>query len=105
MRIARPPDGKLLVLERRFSWAGGLAMRIRSVPFAMIKPGAQVDGPELIFADMGSQVDNMEGLSAGGGGWGGVGVRVSWEGKFCGGQGRLLVGLVGVGWGRGKGGD
>lgn len=60
---AATPDGKLLVLERRFSWTGGLAMRIRSVPFAMIKPGALVDGPELIFADMGSQVDNMEGLS------------------------------------------
>ena len=60
---AATPDGKLLVLERRFSWAGGLAMRIRSVPFAVIKPGALVDGPELIFADMGSQVDNMEGLS------------------------------------------
>jgi len=29
----------------------------------MIKPGALVGGPELIFADMGSQVDNMEGLS------------------------------------------
>jgi hypothetical protein len=60
---AATPDGKLLVLERRFSWARGLAMRIRSVPFAAIKPGALVDGPELIFADMGSQVDNMEGLS------------------------------------------
>ncbi len=60
---AATPDGKLLVLERRFSWARGLAMRIRSVPFAMIKPGALVDGPELIVADMSSQVDNMEGLS------------------------------------------
>ena len=31
---AATPDGKLLVLERRFSWARGLAMRIRSVPLA-----------------------------------------------------------------------
>jgi hypothetical protein len=60
---AATPDGRLLVLERRFSWARGLAVRIRSVSFAAIKPGALVDGPELIFADMGSQVDNMEGLS------------------------------------------
>ena len=60
---AATPDGKLLVLERRFTWATGLAMRIRSVPFAAIKPGALVDGPELIVADMGSQIDNMEGLS------------------------------------------
>jgi hypothetical protein len=60
---AATPDGKLLVLERRFSWARGLAVRIRSVPFAAIKSGALVDGPELIFADMGFQIDNMEGLS------------------------------------------
>jgi len=57
------PGGKLLVLERRFSWTSGIAMRIRSVPLAAIKPGATVDGPELITADMGTQIDNMEGLS------------------------------------------
>ena len=50
---AATPDGKLLVLERRFSWTRGLAIRIRSVPLAAIKPGALVDGRELIFADMG----------------------------------------------------
>ena len=60
---AATPDGKLLVLERRFSWARGLAIRIRSVALAAIKPGTLVDGPELIFADMGMQIDNMEGLS------------------------------------------
>ncbi len=60
---AAAPDGNLLVLERRFSWARGIAMRIRSVPLASIKPGALVDGRELIFADMGHQIDNMEGLS------------------------------------------
>jgi hypothetical protein len=60
---ALTPNGKLLVLERRFSWTSGLAMRIRSVPLTSIKPGATVDGPELITADMGSQIDNMEGLS------------------------------------------
>jgi hypothetical protein len=57
------PGGKLLILERRFSWTSGIAMRIRSVPLASIKPGATIDGPELITADMGSQIDNMEGLS------------------------------------------
>jgi hypothetical protein len=60
---AATPDGNLLVLERRFSWVRGLAIRIRSVPLTTIKPGALVDGRELIFADMGSQIDNMEGLS------------------------------------------
>jgi hypothetical protein len=60
---AATPDGRLLVLERRFSWTRGIAMRIRSVPFSAIKPGALVDGPELIYADMGLQIDNMEALS------------------------------------------
>jgi hypothetical protein len=57
------PNGQLLVLERRFSWTRGVAMRIRSVPLSTVRPGALVDGTELIFADMGYQIDNMEGLS------------------------------------------
>jgi hypothetical protein len=57
------PGGKLLVLERRFSWTSGIAMRIRSVPLAAIKPNATVDGTELVTADLGYQIDNMEGLS------------------------------------------
>ena len=57
------PTGDLLLLERRFSWARGVAMRMRRIPLASIKPGALVDGPELVFADMSYQVDNMEGLS------------------------------------------
>ena len=38
-------------------------MRIRRVPLAALAPGATVDGPTLIDADMGYQIDNMEGLS------------------------------------------
>jgi hypothetical protein len=57
------PSGDLLILERRFSWWSGVAMRIRRIPLAAIAPGALVDGKELIFADMGYQIDNMEGLS------------------------------------------
>ena len=57
------PDNKLLVLERRFSWLRGIAVRIRSVPLADIKSGALVDGPELMFADMANQIDNMEALA------------------------------------------
>jgi hypothetical protein len=57
------PNGHLMVLERRFSWTRGIAMRIRSIPLETVKPGALVDGTELIFADMGYQIDNMEGLS------------------------------------------
>jgi hypothetical protein len=29
----------------------------------MLAPGATVDGTELMFADMGYQIDNLEGLS------------------------------------------
>jgi hypothetical protein len=60
---ATTPRGELLVLERRFSWTRGLAVRIRSIPLATVKPGAIVDGPELAFADTNYQIDNMEGLS------------------------------------------
>ena len=57
------PSGDLLLLERRFTWWTGVAMRIRRVPLAAIAPDARVDGAALVFADMGSQIDNMEGLS------------------------------------------
>jgi hypothetical protein len=57
------PNGDLLVLERRFSWLRGLAVRIRQIPLASLRPGATVDGPAIFFADLGQEVDNMEGLS------------------------------------------
>ena len=38
-------------------------MRIRRVPLASVVPGAVLDGTNLIHADMGYQIDNMEGLS------------------------------------------
>jgi hypothetical protein len=57
------PGGDLLVLERRYSPWRGVAMRMRRLPGAAIKPGALLDGPVLIEADMGYEIDNMEGLS------------------------------------------
>jgi hypothetical protein len=39
-------------------------MRLRRISMSDIAPGAVVDGPVLLFADMGYQIDNMEGLSA-----------------------------------------
>ena len=54
------PDGDLLLLERRFTMATGVAMRIRRIKSADIKPGATVDGLVLFEADMAYQVDNME---------------------------------------------
>jgi hypothetical protein len=57
------PRGDLLLLERRFSWARGVALRIRRLPLANLKTGAVLDGPQLIYADMGFQIDNMEGIA------------------------------------------
>jgi hypothetical protein len=59
--IMAPAD--LLLLERRYSLARGVAIRIRRIPLASIKEGALVDGTTLIEADLGYQIDNMEGLS------------------------------------------
>jgi hypothetical protein len=56
------PNGDLLLLERRFSFAEGLGMEIRRIKGDDIKPGAAVDGEILLQADMGYQIDNMEGL-------------------------------------------
>ncbi|MGE3147649.1 MAG: esterase-like activity of phytase family protein [Pseudorhodoplanes sp.] len=56
------PDADLLLLERRFNWRQGLAMRIRRIPLSQIRPGALIDGAVLIEADLGYQIDNMEGI-------------------------------------------
>ena len=60
---ALTPSGDLLILERRFTWWSGIAMRIRRIALAAIAPGALVDGEPLIVADMSLAIDNMEGLS------------------------------------------
>jgi hypothetical protein len=60
---ALTPSADLLLLERFFTWQKGVAMRIRRVPLAAVVPDALLDGPSLIRADMGYQIDNMEGLS------------------------------------------
>lgn len=57
------PNGDFLLLERRFSYLGGLGMRIRLLKGESLRPGAVVDGAVLLEADMGTHsVDNMEGL-------------------------------------------
>ena len=57
------PPSDLLLLERHFSPARGILMRIRRIPLAALKPGALVDGAQLITADLGFQIDNMEGIA------------------------------------------
>ncbi len=56
------PNGDLLLLERRFSFLGGLGMRIRRIKGDSIRAGAVVDGEVLLDADMSYAIDNMEGI-------------------------------------------
>ena len=57
-------SGDLLILERKFSWLGGIGIRIRRIALAQVAPGALVDGPTIFTADLGNEVDNMEGIDA-----------------------------------------
>jgi len=56
------PDGDLLILERKFSWLAGVGIRIRRIALTSIAPGAVVDGPSIFEADLGQEIDNMEGI-------------------------------------------
>jgi hypothetical protein len=58
------PSGDLLILERKFSWLGGIGIRIRRIALAQIAPGALVDGPAIFTADLADEIDNMEGIDA-----------------------------------------
>jgi hypothetical protein len=58
------PTGDLLVLERKFSWLAGLGIRIRRIALTSIAPGALVDGAVIFEADLGLEIDNMEGIDA-----------------------------------------
>ena len=58
------PSGDLLLLERKFSWLGGIGIRIRRVALASVAPGAVIDGPAIFNADLGHEIDNMEGIDA-----------------------------------------
>ena len=58
------PSGELLILERKFSWFTGVNIRIRSIALKSIAPNALVDGPAIFAADLGHEIDNMEGIDA-----------------------------------------
>lgn len=57
------PNGDLLLLERRVIMPFGVGMRLRRIAGDSIRPGALVDGPVVMQADMLNQIDNMEGLA------------------------------------------
>ncbi|MCL4767996.1 MAG: esterase-like activity of phytase family protein [Hyphomicrobiaceae bacterium] len=56
-------DGGLVVLERRFRWTEGVRMRVRQLGPGEISPGSVMKGEVLLEADMGYQIDNMEGVA------------------------------------------
>ncbi len=57
------PDGDLVTLERRYTPARGVGMRLRRFAAHDLIAGARLDGEVLIEAGMASQIDNMEGLA------------------------------------------
>jgi len=57
-------SGELLVLERKFSLLAGVGIRIRRIALKSVVPGAVVDGPSIFEADLGNEIDNMEGIDA-----------------------------------------
>jgi hypothetical protein len=57
-------SGDLLILERKFSLLTGVGIRIRRIALKSIQRGATVDGPSIFEADLGHEVDNMEGIDA-----------------------------------------
>jgi hypothetical protein len=57
-------SGDLLVLERKFSWLAGIGIRIRRIALKSLAPGAVVDGRSIFEADLGHEIDNMEGIDA-----------------------------------------
>lgn len=58
------PSGDLLLLERKFSLLGGIGIRIRRIALTSVAPGAVIDGPSIFNADLGNEIDNMEGIDA-----------------------------------------
>lgn len=58
------PDGDVLVLERRFTLAGGPGMRLSRVAGAELRPGALLAGETLAELSARYSIDNMEGLAA-----------------------------------------
>jgi hypothetical protein len=57
-------SGDLLILERKFSLLTGVGIRIRRIALKSIIRGATLDGPSIFEADLGNEVDNMEGIDA-----------------------------------------
>ncbi len=57
------PDGRVIILERRFSIFFGPAMRLRLISPSELISGEPIQGRVLLLAKSNYRIDNMEGLS------------------------------------------
>ena len=57
------PNGDLILLERRYRPADGVALRMRRIAGADLMPGKTIDGRRLIDVDMRHAIDNFEGIA------------------------------------------
>lgn len=57
------PSGDLLVLERRFTWVGGIAARLVRIATADLRPGARIGGQEVARLERPLAVDNFEAIA------------------------------------------
>lgn len=57
------PDGRLLILNRRFYWTEGVSAALTLVERRALRPGAVLEGREIARLDGNLTVDNMEALS------------------------------------------
>lgn len=57
------PDGRLLILNRRFSWLGGISARLVVARTDRLRAGAIVEGREIAALAAPLIVDNMEALA------------------------------------------
>jgi len=61
---ATSPDGRLLVLERRFSYIGGIGSRLVAVSPESIRSDADIEGQELARFERPLITENFEGIAA-----------------------------------------
>jgi hypothetical protein len=58
------PDGRLLILNRRFEWLEGFSLVMTIADARGLQPGATIEGREIARLQPPLTVDNMEGVSA-----------------------------------------
>lgn len=85
------PNGDLLVLERRYTRAGGPGMQIRRIQADQLKPGAELEGEVLINLTARYGIDNFEGLAARNNGAGEIIIYIISDNNFNALQSNLLL--------------